>query len=236
MKKTGALCCTVRRTALIIAPAKSAGQRVAARTQTFFIFAVNAESMNLFAVVAAAVLTMAASPDAQTIRSIDVEHSKMTVYVYKQGLFSFLADNHVIDAPIARGTYDSARRSVSILVDAASIRVVDPNLSADKRSKVQANMSGPQVLDAAKYPSIVFESTQITDAGKGRSTVSGNLELHGQTHPVTFDAQSDGAGHFTGTAMVRQSSFGITPIKIAGGAVSVKDDVRIDFSITLSGS
>jgi polyisoprenoid-binding protein YceI len=181
--------------------------------------------MNLFAAVVAAALTMAASPDGQTVRSIDVQHSTMTVYVYKQGLFSFLADNHVIDAPIARGTYDSARRSVSIVVEAAAIRVVDP----------QSNMSGPQVLDVAKYPSIVFESTQIAGDDKGRWSISGNLQLHGQTHPVTFDAQSDGAGHFTGTATVRQSAFGITPIKIAGGAVSVKDDVRIDFSITLEG-
>lgn len=190
--------------------------------------------MRISAALAAAALTIAAaSPDAQSIRSIDVQHSTMTVYVYKQGLFSFLADNHVIDAPIAHGTYDSARRSVSIVVDAAAIRVADPHLSADKRSKVQANMSGPQVLDVAKYPSIVFESTQIAGDDKGRWTVNGNLQLHGQTHPVTFDAQSDGAGHFTGTATVRQSAFGITPIKIAGGAVSVKDDVRIDFSITL---
>lgn len=190
--------------------------------------------MRITAALAVAALTIAAaSPDAQSIRSIDVQHSTMTVYVYKQGLFSFLADNHVIDAPIAHGTYDSARRSVSIVVDAAAIRVVDPHLSADKRSKVQANMSGPQVLDVAKYPSIVFDSTQIAGDDNGRLTVSGNLQLHGQTHPVTFDAQSDGAGHFTGTATVRQSAFGITPIKIAGGAVSVKDDVRIDFAITL---
>lgn len=191
--------------------------------------------MRFCAALAAAALTIAAAPDVQAIRSIDVQHSKMTVYVYKQGLFSFLADNHVIDAPIAHGTYDSGRRSVSIVVDAAAIRVLDPGLSADKRSKVQANMSGPHVLDVAKYPAIDFESTQIADDGQGRWTVTGNLELHGQTHPVMFDVKTDGAGHFTGSAMVRQTAFGITPIKIAGGAVAVKDDVRIDFTIALSG-
>lgn len=189
--------------------------------------------MNLFAAVAAA-LTLAAAPAPQTIRSIDVQHSKMTIYVYKQGLFSFLADNHVIDAPIARGTYDNDRRSVNIVVDAAAIRVLDPGLSADKRSKVQANMVGPQVLDTAKYPSIVFDSTQIKDDGQGRLAVTGNLQLHGQTHSITFDAREDGAAGFTGSATIRQTAFGITPIKIAGGAVSVKDDVRIDFTIALS--
>ena len=189
--------------------------------------------MRFPAAVAAAVLTIAATPHAQTIRSIDVQHSTMTIYVYKQGIFSFLADNHVIDAPIARGTYEGARPSVSITVNAADLRVLDPRLSADKRSQVQANMTGPQVLDAAKYPAIVFDSTKITDDGQGRLTVDGNLQLHGQDRPIRFDAHEDAAGHFTGTATVRQTAFGITPIKIAGGAVSVKDEVRIDFSITL---
>jgi polyisoprenoid-binding protein YceI len=190
--------------------------------------------MRLFAAVVAAALTIAPAPAAQTTRSIDVQLSKMTVYVYKQGLFSFLADNHVVDAPIAQGSYDSARQSVRVVVDAATLRVLDLRLSADKRSQVQANMLGPQVLDVAKYPSIVFESTQMTDDGNGRSTVTGNLTLHGQSRPITFEVQSDGARRFTGTATVRQTAFGITPIKIAGGAVSVKDEVRIDFTIALS--
>jgi hypothetical protein len=33
--------------------------------------------------------------------------------------------------------------------------------------------------------------------------------------------------------MVRQSAFGITPIKIAGGTVRVKDDVKVAFDIVL---
>ncbi len=37
--------------------------------------------------------------------------------------------------------------------------------------------------------------------------------------------------HYTGSATVRQSDFGMTPIRIAGGTVQVKDDVKIDFDI-----
>lgn len=189
--------------------------------------------MNLHAALAALVLA-AASPGIHAVQNIDVQHSKMTVFVYKQGLFSFLADNHVIDAPIARGSFDDRRRSVMLSVDAAKLQVLDPKLSPDKRSQVQANMLGPQVLDTLKYPSIEFQSTQITGSGKGTWIVAGNLQMHGQTHPVTIQMQSDGQGRFTGSATVRQTAFGITPIKIAGGAVSVKDEVRIEFSIALT--
>jgi hypothetical protein len=34
-----------------------------------------------------------------------------------------------------------------------------------------------------------------------------------------------------GALTLRQSDFGITPVKIAGGAVRVKDEIRIEFDI-----
>jgi MOSC domain-containing protein YiiM len=38
-------------------------------------------------------------------------------------------------------------------------------------------------------------------------------------------------GHYKGTASLKQTSFGITPIVIAGGTVKVKDDVTIEFDV-----
>lgn len=180
-------------------------------------------------------LATAAAPQLQASRSIDVQRSSMTVYVYKQGLLSFLADNHEIAVPIAGGTFDAQRKTVELTVDAAKMRVLDPQLSADKRASVQSNMLGPQVLDVATYPTITFQSTSI-DQSNGAWTVTGNLHLHGQTHAAKFRVQTHAGGRFTGSAVVRQTAFGITPIKVAGGAVSVKDDVRVDFDIVITGS
>jgi polyisoprenoid-binding protein YceI len=165
--------------------------------------------------------------------AIDAQHSKMTVYVYKQGLFSFLADNHEIDAPIESGTYDSTDNSVELTVEAAKLRALDPSLSADKRSSVQSSMTGPQVLDAAKYPTIEFRSTKIDITDPEHWKIAGNLTLHGQTRPIDVQVVKVDATHFTGSAMVRQSSFGITPIRIAGGTVTVKDDVKVEFQVVV---
>lgn len=187
--------------------------------------------MKCFVLVALTALAVAAGPQSPPPSTIDVQRSTMTVYVYKQGLFSFLADNHQISAPIASGSFDAVRKAVELTVDASKMRVLDPRLSADKRDTVQANMLGPQVLDVAKYPAITFQSTSIDPSGKGTWSVTGNLQLHGQTHSTTFRVQSDGTCHFMGSTTVRQTAFGITPIKIAGGTVSVKDDVRVDFDI-----
>jgi len=41
-------------------------------------------------------------------------------------------------------------------------------------------------------------------------------------------------GHFVGTARFKQMEFGIKPVKVAGGSVRVKDEVRIEFDIWLA--
>ena len=98
--------------------------------------------------------------------------------MYKQGLFSFLGDNHTIDAPIASGSYDTTTKSIELRVEAAKL----------------------QVLDAGKYPTIVFRSTNIDDRDTHRWLVTGNLTLHGQTHPITFQVVRVDPGRFTGSA------------------------------------
>jgi len=166
-------------------------------------------------------------------RSIDVQHSRLSIYVYKQGLFAFAGDNHDVDAPIVSGQFDQAGRSLQLTVDATRMRALDPTLSPDRRAKVQANMMGPQVLDVSKYPTISFRSTSMSDSGSSHLTIDGDLSLHGQTHPIVVQATKVDGNHFRGSTIVRQSQFGITPIRIAGGLVTVKDDVKVEFAIAL---
>jgi polyisoprenoid-binding protein YceI len=183
-------------------------------------------------VTAICAASVARAADSQS-RAIDVAHSHMTVYVYKQGLFSFAADNHEIDAPIVAGSVDGSTGSVQLSVDATKLKVLDPKMSADKRDQVQSKMTGSDVLDVAKYPKIEFHSTKVATDGQ-HWNVTGDLTLHGQTHPIVIDVVSADASHFTGSVMVRQSDFGITPIRILGGTVTVKNDVKVEFAITLA--
>src|SRR2546426_10360538 len=108
-------------------------------------------------IVVLAFLVHAGSARSET-RQIDTAQSKLTVYVYKSGLFSGFADDHIIDAPVAKGTLsDAAPLSVSLQVRAGDLRVRDPKLSESKRADVQARMIGPDVLDTQKFASIAFE-------------------------------------------------------------------------------
>ena len=171
-----------------------------------------------------------ATPGAET-RPIDAGRSTLTVLVYKSGLFSAFAADHVIQAPIATGSVSpDAPLGVEISVQSANLQVLDPGLAAGSRAEVLARMLGPEVLDSARYPDIVFTSTAIESVGPDRWTVTGRLSIHGVTRPTTFSvALRD--GRYRGTAVLKQRDFGIEPISIVGGTVRVKDELKVEFDI-----
>jgi polyisoprenoid-binding protein YceI len=162
---------------------------------------------------------------------VDVQHSKLTVFVYKSGMFSAFADNHVISAPIASGTIATTpSAAIELVVNTTDLVPLDPDLDQAKRGEVRTRMLGADVLDTARFPTIKFASTAIESTGAGRWNVSGSLTIHGVTRVVTFPvALSD--GRYRGETRLRQTDFGIKPIRIAGGTVSVKDELKIEFDI-----
>ena len=182
------------------------------------------------ALIVAALSTMVANVRAET-RPIDVGRSTLTVFVYKSGLLSAFADNHVISAPIAVGSIsEESPLAIDVMVRSADLRLLDPGLSSDRRAEVQARMLGSEVLDAARFPEITFASTTIESAGTGRWRVTGDLTIHGQTRVIAFSViGSDGEYH--GEVLINQRDFGIEPIKVVGGTVKVKDKLTVQFEI-----
>ena len=162
--------------------------------------------------------------------SVDTQKSTLTVRVYKTGFFSAFAHDHEISAPIDSGSFSEENQSVDISITAGNLKVLDKESSDSEKQKIQTRMLSPEVLDATQYKEIHFKSTQVQSAGQGMWQVTGDLTLHGQTHPVAFRVQKV-SGRYQGVAEVKQKDFGITPISIAGGGVKVKDAVRIEFDI-----
>ena len=56
--------------------------------------------------------------------------------------------------------------------------------------------------------------------------------MHGKDHPIAVEVTRKGE-HYQGSATLKQTDFGITPVTIAGGTVKVKDEVKIEFEIAL---
>lgn len=183
-----------------------------------------------FVAFVGAVLMLPTALAAET-HQIDTERSKLTVYVYKSGLFSALADNHIIQAPIASGSLsDKEPLAVELVVRTSEMKVLDPDLAAAKRAEVQAGMVSEKVLDIAKYPEISFSSTMVTAAGADKWTVVGRLTIRGEARTISVPVVRQG-GTYRGSVEIKQRDFGIEPISVAGGTVKVKDQLKIEFDI-----
>lgn len=186
--------------------------------------------MRTLAMWAASVVLPAALWAAAAASEIDTQKSVMTVRVFKSGVFSAFGHEHEISAPISDGKFSETDRSVDLTVDSRQMRVMDTDVSAKDRAEIQGNMLGPKVLDTSRFPEIRFRSTAVEPAGDGRWAVSGDLTLHGQTRPVKLEVRVQD-GHYQGSAQLKQRDFGIEPISIGGGAVKVKDELRVQFDI-----
>ena len=93
-------------------------------------------------------------------------------------------------------------------------------------------MEGDKVLDVTRFPEIRFQSTAVEAKASDHWIVRSTLALHGKERPVLVDVtlKSD---HYRGSAVLKQTEFGITPVTVAGGTVKVKDEVKIEFNIAL---
>jgi polyisoprenoid-binding protein YceI len=181
---------------------------------------------------AASLVVWAAAASAQQ-RAIDSEKSVVTVRVYKAGLLSPLGHNHEIAAPIAGGAVDTTARQIELHMNADAMQVRDADISDKDRAEIRKTMLGPEVLEAERYPEIVFRSTGAEPAGADSWKVLGDLTVHGQTRPVAVEVRETG-GHYVGTSRFKQTAFGIKQVKVAGGAIRVKDEIRIEFDIQLA--
>jgi polyisoprenoid-binding protein YceI len=183
-------------------------------------------------VLVLAVLFFAMQAMAQTL-AIDPQKSQMTVHVYKSGMFSALGHDHEIQAPIESGDIDKTARAVKLTVDARKLKVLDPDLAADKRAEVQKEMHSANVLDSEKFHEIRFQSTAVEGGANGAITVHGQLTIRGQTEPVTVEVH-DTNGQYTGRSKFKLTSFGIKPPSAAGGTVKSKDEVMVEFQIVMT--
>jgi len=168
--------------------------------------------------------------------------SHFRINVGTGGLFGGFAHSHLIEAQNIEGcasidATDIRKSSIKLTFSAAAIKVLDPKESEKDRSQVQKTME-TDVLKISQFPQITFESTALESAGPaGSMRVRGNLTITGKTQPVvialTLTHLEDGTYRVVGKHSLKQTSYGIKPIQLAGGTVKVKDEIETDFEIIL---
>jgi polyisoprenoid-binding protein YceI len=174
---------------------------------------------------------------------VDSTRSRAVIQVGKSGPFSFVAGHtHEVVGSKLTGVigFDRdapAQSTVRLEIDARTLRVTGKGDPPEDVPKVQEVMEGAKVLDVARFPSIRFESTNVTVKSQTSTAldliVAGRVTLRDVTRAVTAPVHVVlGTGSLTadGSFSIKQSDFGITPISVAG-AVAVKDALAISFTV-----
>ena len=121
-------------------------------------------------------------------------------------------------------------------------------LDADSTSlRVREGTGGMQSLDDGDLANIEttindevllrrdigFRSTSVSGEGE-ELNVAGDLTVFGTTRPIAFELAVTG-GRVRGTAVVKQTDFGIKPYSALFGALKVADEVRVEIDAALPG-
>jgi polyisoprenoid-binding protein YceI len=169
--------------------------------------------------------------------------SRVSVHVGRAGLFGFAGHEHQVVGPAAGGEVvadeeDLARSTVWVEFAAAELRVSGEGEPAEDVPKVQAKMTGPEVLDVARFPKVGFKSSSVSGkpagAGSWDVQVNGDLTLHGVTRPVALALRVTRAGDTLtarGRTTIRHTDFDMKPVSVAG-VVKVKNELTLEFDIT----
>src|ERR1700729_2930621 len=120
----------------------------------------------------AASATYSVDPD-HTHPSFEVDHfGGLSVW---RGTFKKASGTVELDTAAGTGTVD-------VLIDTATVDFA--------HDKLNAHVSGPEMLDVSKYPTAEYKGKFVEFANGAPKTISGNLTLHGVTKPVTLNINS----------------------------------------------
>ncbi|MDB5755097.1 MAG: hypothetical protein JWR56_1525 [Massilia sp.] len=180
----------------------------------------------------------AAAAAGAKVLAIDPAQSLIAVTVRRGGPLARLGHDHVVAsravtgfAAPAQGRADFSFRLDQMTVDEPALRLeagLDTQPSSEAIAGTRTNMLG-RVLEADRFPLVALHARQ---APGGPLLLS--ITLHGTTRTMTVPARVEAAADgvtASGTLQLRQSDFGITPMSVMGGAMTVLDPLELRFRI-----
>jgi polyisoprenoid-binding protein YceI len=164
---------------------------------------------------------------------VDATHSSIDFTVRHMMIAKVKGTFHIFEAEIDADPNDLRTASVQFSVDLSSV---------DTRNTDRDNhLRSADFFDTGVYPKMTFTSTHITKKDDGEYDITGNLTLHGITHPETFAITFEGSGKdpwgnekvgFSAQGVLKRSSFGLTyNAALETGGVLISDEVKVSIEI-----
>jgi hypothetical protein len=154
------------------------------------------------------------------------ENARLTVRTGRSGAAGKAGHDLLIEVTAWSGTLDpDGDPAVTLSADPRSLRVIEG--TGGMQALDEGDRAGiEQTIDdeVLKGTAIEFRSTRF-DGLPGR--VEGELKLAGARHPIGFELAPGEDGGVTGTAIVRQSDWGMKPYSTLFGTLKVADEVEV---------
>lgn len=180
---------------------------------------------------------------APTIRyRLDAAQSKFMVRTFSGGPLFFKGHDHFIKVGDFSGEAELTPTAVSPASLRMTIRADSLEETRDVFTPAQKQIIKKEiqelVLETAKYPEIVFKSTEVTgrltSAGHYEAKIGGDLTLHGVTRHIIIpaDVRLEGnnlraRGEFT----INRGDFNVKATSAVHGTIRVRDKLKFTFDI-----
>jgi polyisoprenoid-binding protein YceI len=165
--------------------------------------------------------------------TIDKDHSKIGFSVRHMMISEVIGHFKEFEGSF---TFDADKDALSeghFVAQAASIDT--------DNAKRNEHLQSPDFFDVKKFPLIEFKNTKLKKVSKDKYKWSGDLMMHGETHPFTFDLEHKGTikdpygnmrAGFQATGVLKRSAWGLKWNKAleTGGAV-VSDEVKLKLDV-----
>jgi len=190
------------------------------------------KKLTSLSVILALSLLVSAQPAQAAGYKIDADHSTVSFQIKHllskvTGRFNNFSGSFVYE-PGKPETWNA-----NLTIQAESI---DTNVAA--RDK---HLRSEDFFDVAKFSTLKFESTGVTDASESGFKLTGNLTIHGVTKPVVLDVEILGIAtdpwkntiaSFTAVTKINRKDFGLTWNQaVETGGVLVGEEVMISLEV-----
>lgn len=179
--------------------------------------------------LAATLFAPAIDREAATLRPgdfrLDTAHAALLFRIDHLGFSDYVGRFDRFEATLTGDPAGPGAAEVEAIIDIASLNIANPEFEAE--------LTGPNWFDAARYPQAIFRSRSVRLTGAASAEVEGELTLRGTTRPVALTVRFNGSAYdrlrsadvagFSATAEINRSDFGID--RFSG---LVTDTVRLE--------
>ena len=172
---------------------------------------------------------------------LDPAHSTLIFSVSHLGFSNYTGQFSKFSAEMKLDPANPSTASLTATIDPTSL--IQPAPPAGFREEIL----GKDWIDAIQFPAITFRSTAVTRQSENVAEVTGNLNLHGVSKPITLEMTFNGGyvGHqfepnarvgFSAHGTFKRSDFGIANgIPGPGSNMGVSDEVKVMIEAEFTG-